>query len=404
MKAFVVIFEELVPISGGGTPRTFNIVRALAERGHEVYVVASFGVSEAEAQRELGAAGVLSLAGVSRMDPGKMRKYALTYPLNILRVAAYVARLAPDLVITHNTAAGFAALLGRLLRPRTVAVCDLTDLLFEYLDDYQGGWLRLAAAGGRWMERTSVRRSDRIITISGAMRDILVDGYGADPARLDIVHDGVDTGIFCPQDGADLRAAHAPDADHVLIFHGVIDPQDGPELLVEAAPAILAEHPRTRFWMVGDGTAVPGLKAAAESAGLAEHFYFSGWVRQADVARYISASDLGLVILPDVLSARGRVTLKEFEYWACGVPAILPRLPALQEVVGDEAASLFYTPGDAGDFAAKVNRMLADDEARRQMGRRGQQRVMEQFEWRALAGEIARLCEGYVAEKGGSDG
>jgi len=223
------------------------------------------------------------------------------------------------------------------------------------------------------MERTSVRRSDRIITISGAMRDILVDGYGADPARLDIVHDGVDTGIFCPQDGADLRAAHAPGADHVLIFHGVIDPQDGPELLVEAAPAILAQHPRSRFWMVGDGTAVPGLKAAAGAAGLADHFFFSGWVRQADVARYISASDLGLVILPDVLSARGRVTLKEFEYWACGVPAVLPRLPALQEVVGDEAASLFYTPGDAADFATDAD--LADSPALvdlRTLRRRGQ--------------------------------
>ncbi len=398
MKALVVIFEELVPISGGGTPRTFNIVRALAERGHEVYVAASFGVSEAEARRELGAAGVLSLAGVSRMDPGKMRKYALAYPVNILRVTAYATRLGPDVVITHNTAAGFAAVLGRLLRPRIVTVCDLTDLLFEYLDDYQGGWLRLAAAGGKWMERTSVRRSDRIITISGAMRDILVESYGADPNRLDVVHDGVDTRVFFRQEATDLRAAHAPEADHVLIFHGVIDPQDGPELLIAAAPAILAEHPRTRFWMVGDGTAVPGLKASAEATGLADRFFFSGWVRQADVARYISASDLGLVILPDVLSARGRVTLKEFEYWACGVPAVLPRLPALQEVVGDEAASRFYRPGDAADLAAKVNQLLADDEGRREMGRRGEQRVAERFEWCALTGEIARLCETYVAK------
>jgi glycosyltransferase involved in cell wall biosynthesis len=118
------------------------------------------------------------------------------------------------------------------------------------------------------------------------------------------------------------------------------------------------------------------------------------------VARYISASDLGLVILPDVLSARGRVTLKEFEYWACGVPAILPRLPALQEVVGDEVASLFYAAGDAADFAAKVNQLLADDDRRREMGRLGQQRVMEKFEWRALTGQIARLCEQYVTSAG----
>jgi glycosyltransferase involved in cell wall biosynthesis len=396
LKALVVIFEELVPISGGGTPRTFNIVRSLAERGHEVHVAASFGVDEAEAQRQLGAAGLLSLAGVSRMDPAKMRKYAVTYPLNILRVAAYAWRLGPDFILTHNTAAGFAALLGKLLRPSAVTVCDLTDLLFEYLDDYKGSWLKLAASFGRWMERTSVRRSDRIITISGAMREILVRDYGARPDRIDIVHDGVDVQIFHKQDTGDLRSLHAPGAEHVLIFHGVIDPQDGPQLLIEAAPAILAEHPATRFWMVGDGTAVPDLQAGAEAAGLADRFYFSGWVQQADVARYISASDLGLVILPDVLSARGRVTLKEFEYWACRVPAVLPRLPALQEVVGDEAASLFYTPGDAADFAAKVNELLADGDRRREMGRTGQQRVTDHFEWQALTAEIARLCEEYV--------
>jgi glycosyltransferase involved in cell wall biosynthesis len=397
LKALVVIFEELVPISGGGTPRTFNIVRALAERGHEIYVAASFGVSQQEAKRELGAAGLLPLTGVSRMDPGKMRKYALTYPLNILRVAAYAWRLGPDVILTHNTAAGFAALLGKLLRPKAVTVCDLTDLLFEYLDDYKGRWLKLAASIGRWMERTSVRKSDRIITISGAMRDILMRDYGARHERVDIVHDGVDTRIFHQQEASDLRELHAPGADHVLIFHGVIDPQDGPELLIEAAPAILAQHPRTRFWMVGDGTAVPDLKARAEIASLIGRFYFSGWVRQADVARYISASDLGLVILPDVLSARGRVTLKEFEYWACGVPAVLPRLPALQEVFGDEVASRFYTPSDAADLAAKVNDLLADDTRRREMGRLGQQRVAEKFEWRALTGEIARLCEDYIS-------
>jgi glycosyltransferase involved in cell wall biosynthesis len=396
LKALVVIFEQLVPISGGGTPRTFNIVRSLADRGHQVYVAASFGVDKAEAMRELGVAGILPLAGVSRMDKAKMRKYAVTYPLNILRVAAYAWRLGPDLILTHNTAAGFAALLGKLLRPRTVTVVDLTDLLFEYLQDYKGRWLKLAAAAGRWMERTAVRRSDRIITISQAMKAILVRDYRARAERIDIVHDGVDTGIFHRQEAADLRAAHAPGAEHVLIFHGVIDPQDGPELLIEAAPAILAAHPRTRFWMVGDGTAVPGLKARAEAAGLVDRFFFSGWVRQAEVARYITASDLGLVILPDVLSARGRVTLKEFEYWACGVPAVLPRLPALQEVVGDEAASLFYTPGDAADLAAKVNTLLADDARRREMGQVGEKRVQEQFEWRALTGEIARLCEGYA--------
>ena len=129
-----------------------------------------------------------------------------------------------------------------------------------------------------------------------------------------------------------------------------------------------------------------------------DRFFFSGWVTQAHVAEYIHAADLGLVILPDVLSARGRVTLKEFEYWACGIPAVLPRLPALQEVVGGESASLFYTPGSATDLAEKVNTLLADDERRQKMGRVGQERVAKAFQWQILTGQIARLCEAYSTD------
>jgi len=37
--------------------------------------------------------------------------------------------------------------------------------------------------------------------------------------------------------------------------------------------------------------------------------------------------------------------------------------------------------------------LLSDEGRLREMGRLGQERVMEKFEWRTLTGEIARLCE-----------
>jgi len=109
--------------------------------------------------------------------------------------------------------------------------------------------------------------------------------------------------------------------------------------------------------------------------------------------QYVNASDLGLVVLPDILSARGRVTLKEFEYWACGKAAILPRLPALQEIIPEGRASLFYTPGDAADLAEKIGTLLGDDERRQAMGQQGRQMVSEHFEWRVLSDELVALCE-----------
>jgi glycosyltransferase involved in cell wall biosynthesis len=91
------------------------------------------------------------------------------------------------------------------------------------------------------------------------------------------------------------------------------------------------------------------------------------------------------------------VTLKEFEYWACGKPAVLPRLPALQEIIPEGEASLFFRPGDAHDLADKICSLLAHDGRREEMGEAGRRMVVERFEWRVLTEELARLCEQYAA-------
>ncbi len=396
MRVLVTIFEKLLPISGGGTPRISSLVKALVARGHDVHVASSIAVAKGKAIEQFDCQGWVSLQGVNRLGRWKMAKYTAAYPYNIMRVAATVGRLRPDLVVSHNSIAGYAALLGKRFSPATLTVLDLTDLLFEYLGDYsKGGWLRAVMGVGRRLENRAVRGSDRIVTISEAMKDIAVQ-YGAAPDRIDVVPDGVDTSIFRRVDGSAVREAHAPRASHVLIFHGAIDPQDDPGLLVEAARLVLSEHQGTRFWLVGDGSAVPDLKRKVAQYSLDSSFFFSGWVDQREIPAYISASDIGLVVLPDVLSARGRVTLKEFEYWACGVPAILPRLPALQEVADEGETALFFRPGDADDLAAKIIRLLEDRELRERLGERGLARVKDRFEWSKLAHEFVHLCEQYV--------
>jgi glycosyltransferase involved in cell wall biosynthesis len=396
MKCVVTILEQLVPISGGGTPRTWHIVQALVRRGHEVHVAAAYGVDRASAMRELGCTGILALPHVSRLDRRKMLKYLFVYPWNVMRVALCIWRAKPDVAVSHNTVAGLGALLAKRLSPRTVTVLDLTDLLFEYLESYRQRWMRPVLALGRALERYTLQRSDRIVTISKAMRDILVREYGVSAAKVEMVHDGVDCTIFHPKDTGSLRDQVSPWAQHVCILHGVIDPQDGPEVLVEAVPKVLSRFPHTAFWWVGDGAAVPHLMSRAQELQLTDHMFFSGWVTQAQVSEYINASDLGIVVLPDVLSARGRVTLKEFEYWACGRAAVLPRLPALCEIIPEGEASLFFTPGAAEDLADKICTLLDNDQQREEMGRKGRQMVLERFDWTALSDRLAQLCESYV--------
>jgi len=375
-----------------------NLVKSFVARGHEVHVASSIAVTRSEAIAQLGCQDWLPLQGVSRLGRWKMPKYMLAFPYNILRVADMVRRLKPDVIVSHNSIAGYGALLGKKSRPQSLTVLDLTDLLFEYLEDYsQRGWLRAVMRGGRRLESKVIRESDRIITISEAFRGILVQ-HGARAGSIDVVPDGVDTAVFHPVDGREMRRRYAPEASHVLIFHGVIDPQDDPGLLIDAARLLFAKRENVHFWLVGDGSAVPGLKRSVSEYSLESHFYFSGWVQQHEIPFYICASDIGLVVLPDVLSARGRVTLKEFEYWACGVPAILPRLPALQEVAEDGRTALFYRPGDVRDLADKITLLIEDQELRRKLGEKGYAMVREKFEWSKLADQFVKLCESYVEE------
>jgi len=403
MRVLVTIFERMVPISGGGTPRISNVIKAFVARGHEVYVASSIAVSREEAVDRYRCAHWLSIQGVNRLGRWKMPKYMVAFPFNILLVTNYARRLKPDLIVSHNSIAGYSAILAKRFHPQTLALLDLTDLLFEYLEDYRSPWLRAILGLGRRMERTAIRDSEKIITISQAMKGIAC-GFGARPQDIDVVADGVDTDIFKRVNGDDLRQEHAAGADHVLIFHGVIDPQDHPELLVEAARLVVERWPKTAFWMVGDGAAVPYLKERVARYGLIDRFHFSGWVAQEEVARYISASDLGLVILPDVLSARGRVTLKEFECWACGVPVILPRLPALEEITRDGEGALFYNPEDATSLAEKICALLANEEWRKRLGLAGKRMVEEGYRWPVLAERFVELCEGYLKGRGDGQG
>ena len=401
MKVLVTIFEELVPLSGGGTPRTYNIIKAFVRKGYEVCVACSIGVGKEEAQKELGCSDLLPLGGVSRLDTKKTIKYAYTHPLNILRVVKYAGRVKPDMMVCHNSIAGFSALLAKKLREKCLVILDLTDLLFEYLEDYQDRlWMKPVQVMGRKLEKATIKNSDKIITISRAMRDILL-GCGAGSENIEVVCDGVDTEVFHYTDQTQLRRRLAKEAAHVVIFQGVIDPQDGPEIIVNAAREVTGRYPKTVFWMVGDGTAVPELKRRVLANGLSRSFYFSGWVRQEEVSTYISASDIGLVILPDVLSARGRVTLNEFEYWACGIPAIVPELPALEEVVEDGKTGLFYDPGNPGDLAKKIGILIEDEEMRRKMGQKGKRMVKEKFQWEKLAGRFVQICDSYLVGRQG---
>ena len=397
MRVLVGIFEQLVPISGGGTPRINSIINALVNRKHEVLVAASFATDVESALRKLNCEKVFPLKNVSRLDKNKMKKYLFFHPLNIYKVIHEAIKFKPDLIITHNSIAGLAGLMAKKVT-HGLAVVDMTDLIFEYLSYYdEHTWTSQIQRIGKKMENYVIQKSDKIITISKAMKKILIQ-KGAEPTKVNVIYDGVQTDIFEPRrkEAAMLRQKYADGVENVVMHHGVIDPQDQPEIIVDAAADVIKEHPNTMFWLIGDGAAIPSIKEKTRRKGLEKHFFISGWVPFEEVPTFISACDVGLVTLPDISSARIRVTLKAFEYWACEKPVVVSELPALKEIVTPGRTGLLYRPEDPEDLAKKICILLEDKHTSKNMGRVGREIVKNKYSWNKLATEFVTICESMI--------
>src|SRR5204863_5132888 len=89
--------------------------------------------------------------------------------------------------------------------------------------------------------------------------------------------------------------------------------------------------------------------------------------------------------------------LKVFEYMACGLPVVAPRLPRLTRLIAHDVEGLLYDSGDArGLEAALVS--LADSSTRKRLGAAARARVVRDFSWEthcaALDAPLQMLEEG----------
>src|SRR6476661_11218938 len=101
-----------------------------------------------------------------------------------------------DLVHSHTWYANFAGHLASLLHgvPHVVSAHSLEPLRPWKAEQLGGGY-----AVSSWVERTAYDAADAVIAVSAAMRDDVLRSYpDVDPARVHVVHNGIDTDDWKP--------------------------------------------------------------------------------------------------------------------------------------------------------------------------------------------------------------
>jgi glycosyltransferase involved in cell wall biosynthesis len=300
--------------------------------GSETYVRALLGALEIEHRvvappvapelgtvaREYGAAWTIPqrLRSMTRaaVRPAPLRRYftgldAVHYPLTIA--------------------------LPRLELPSAVTLHDVQHL------DLPGMFPRAERVFRRAFWHPSLRRAQLVIVPSAFVQERAVERLGLDPARVRVVHHGIDHELFHPGDEA---------REPLLLYPAKGWPHKNHARLLEAFALLRRERPALRLVLTG----APGVEPQ-------EGVELRGRVSLAELAElYRSASAL---VFPSLYEGFGQPPL---EAMACGCPVACSNAASLPEVVGD--AARLFDPESPEEIAAAVTEVLDDPAPWRERG------------------------------------
>lgn len=170
-----------------------------------------------------------------------------------------------------------------------------------------------------------------------------------------------------PPTAASPTAGPSVDRPRRVVFAGRLEHFKGPQLLIEALPRILRDHPGTTVGICGSGPLEASLRAAVDRLGLGASVQLLGWLDARQLRRQMADADV--VVVPSLWpEAFG---LSCLEALAAGTPVVASAVGGLPDLVRPDVTGSLTAPGDVVELASAINRLLADDELRERLGAEG---------------------------------
>jgi starch synthase len=221
---------------------------------------------------------------------------------------------------------------------------------------------------GTAMEGTCLRLADAVFSSSRCSADWCARHYGVDRATVPILHVGVDTRLFAPQN---VPKARRP----TILFVGKLARNKGIMLLLEAACALAHEIPDLRLRVIGGGddALVSSLRKTAAAAGKPDLLELVGFVTRDNLP--LELSRVHVFAAPSMYE--GGPGFVYLEAMACGLPVVACEGSGAAEVITDHESGLLVPPNDLVALVVALRWLLADPPARQVMGERARRHVIE---------------------------
>jgi starch synthase len=271
-------------------------------------------------------------------------------------------------------------------------------------------WKREQLRGGYdfslWIEKTALEMADAIIAVSGETKRDIERLFDVDPARVHVIHNGVDPEEYRKASSTEALRRHGIDPRKpYLLFVGRITRQKGIVYLVRAIPYMDPDFQVVLCAGAPDTLEIAEeMKDAVESATRKRSNVI--WIEEMVDRNAVTElySHAAVFCCPSIYEPFGIINL---EAMACETAVVASAVGGIKEVVVDGETGFLVpleqmkeTPFEptnpekfARDLAARINQLMADAKLCEQFGKAGRKRAEEKFSWSAIAQKTKALYE-----------
>ncbi len=224
----------------------------------------------------------------------------------------------------------------------------------------------------------------QIVADASVIKRHLVAEHGVDPAKIEVIGSAVDLEKFKPpRNRAKFRREIGLGDNTPLIGNvGMIRPDKGQLVLVEAAPLVLQKRPDVRFVIVGQGTGILkrgiNVRNAIDQAGLADRIIMAGY--RWDTPNVYAACDM--IVIASLRTEASPIVLREA--FASGRPVIATKVGDIPEILRDRENGLLIEPGDTQALANAIMDFITDPNLAARCAANGLRYATEHFSFNTM--------------------
>lgn len=349
------LIDELIT-KGGTEKHLWDLAHGMAERGHEVAVVAlsedTFGERFAREKK------------CDYQCLAVRRIYDLNGLKGFLELVSLLRRSGTQILQTFHTASDLIGpLAGYLARKDIVTVSSRRDL------GYTKSSRHVRA------QRFSNRFVNYVLSNSLAVQESVVESEDVQMEKLKLIYNGIEVQPFLMSRVAELHGEGASPSLQQEFFVGTVANLrfvKGVHVLLKAAKILVEKYSDIHFLIAGDGEEKKRLELLCEEYGLGERVSFNGWFE--DVPEFLSR--LRIYVQPSLTEGFSNSVL---EAMATGLPVVATKVGGNREIIDTGREGILVDANDYVGLAGAIDILYQDKNKRIAMGEQARNKVVKGF-------------------------